>query len=311
MAKSIHSGDPQSGCSARTTGASSATIASASLPAFRAVGGTFLQPEVQTLYATQGLNHYISDRLSWDIDADVDVLLEELFTRFYGQARRAGMTALEGEARRLMREWTRRAIAGYWTHAGYMNWDSGLGFERWHQAKKLGLTQQALIGMASTPSLLPGRRWAAWAKDILDRGLGWYDALAAREGGIPEPVFFGVTKVPQGVGSARLAAARMQANAARAVDAGLGRLVAAAKQSGTWDSTAMFMFSDHGEYAARRSPGTATRRLSGLRALADRLPAIARPAGSIRQRLPAHDPTARQAAIDWGRCLACVAIGLL
>ena len=56
------------------------------LPAFRAVGGTFLQPEVQTLYATQGLNHYISDRLSWDIDADVDVLLEELFTRFYGPA---------------------------------------------------------------------------------------------------------------------------------------------------------------------------------------------------------------------------------
>jgi arylsulfatase A-like enzyme len=33
------------------------------------------------------------------------------------------------------------------------------------------------------------------------------------------------------------------------VDAGLGRLVAAAKQSGTWDDTAMFMFSDHGEYA--------------------------------------------------------------
>ena len=58
-------------------------------------------------------------------------------------------------ALRLMREWSRRALAGYWTHAGYMNWDSGLGFERWHQAKKLGLTQQALIGMASTPSLLP------------------------------------------------------------------------------------------------------------------------------------------------------------
>jgi hypothetical protein len=37
-------------------------------------------------------------------------------------------------------------------------------------------------------------------------------------------VFFGLSAVPQTVGSARLAAARMQANAARAVDAGLGRM---------------------------------------------------------------------------------------
>jgi hypothetical protein len=146
------------------------------------------------------------------------------FTRFYGQARRAGMPPLEPRARRLLREWTRRSLAGYWTHSGYMNWDSGLGFERWHQAKKLGLTQQALIGMAASPSLLPSRRWAGWAKDILDRGLGFYERRPAGAGGLPDPVFFGVSAVPQTTGSARLAAARMQANAARAVDAGLGRM---------------------------------------------------------------------------------------
>ena len=37
-----------------------------------------------------------------------------------------------------------------------MNWDSGLGFNRWHQGKKLGLTQEALVGLASSDSLLPG-----------------------------------------------------------------------------------------------------------------------------------------------------------
>jgi hypothetical protein len=70
------------------------------LPAFRVLGGTFLSPEAQAFYATQGLNLYISDRLSWDIDADVDVLLEELFARFYGPAAdpmRAYWMAIERE----------------------------------------------------------------------------------------------------------------------------------------------------------------------------------------------------------------------
>ena len=48
-----------------------------------------------------------------------------------------------------------RVLAGYWTHGGYLNWDTGFGFERWHQAKKLGLSQQALIGIASAPALAP------------------------------------------------------------------------------------------------------------------------------------------------------------
>ena len=171
------------------------------------------------------------------------------FTRFYAQARRAGMPPLEPRARRLMREWTRRAISGYWTHGGYMNWDTGLGFKRWHQAKKLGLTQQALIGMASTPSLLPGPRWAAWSKHLLDRGLAYYERAAERNGGLAEPVFFGITKDPQTIGSARLAAARMQANAARAIDAGLGR--ARARRP-----PALYAFDpDIGRLAGSRMPG--------------------------------------------------------
>jgi hypothetical protein len=144
------------------------------------------------------------------------------FVRFYDQARRAGMPALPSSSKALMHEWIERALSGYWTHSGYMNWDSGLGFDRWHQAKKLGLTQEALVGLASSDSLLPSSKWGAWAKTILDRSLDFYDRQGARAGGLPDPVFFGLTKVPQGVGSARLAAARIEANAARAIDAGLG-----------------------------------------------------------------------------------------
>ena len=123
-----------------------------------------------------------------------------------------------------IRRWIRRAMAGYWTHAGYMNWDSGLGFERWHQAKKLGLAQQALIGIAQTPRLQPGREWGRWAKWMLDRGLRFYERLPVREAGLPDPVLFQLFTVPQTVGSARLAAVRLEANAARAVEAGLGRM---------------------------------------------------------------------------------------
>jgi hypothetical protein len=144
------------------------------------------------------------------------------FVRFYDQARRAGMPALPPSSKALMQQWITRAISGYWTHGGYMNWDSGLGFNRWHQAKKLGLAQEALVGLASSGSLLPSARWGAWAKTILDRSLAFYDRQAARDGGLADPVFFGVSKVPQSVGSTRLAAARIEANAARAIDAGLG-----------------------------------------------------------------------------------------
>ena len=56
------------------------------LPAFRALGGTFLVLENQPNFAMQGLNHYLSARLIWDIGADVDLLLEEYFQQYYGPA---------------------------------------------------------------------------------------------------------------------------------------------------------------------------------------------------------------------------------
>ena len=146
------------------------------------------------------------------------------FLRFYNQARHAGMAPPSRAGRGLIRRWIRRALAGYWTHGGYLNWDTGLGFERWHQAKKLGLAQEALIGIAQTPSLQPGREWGRWAKWELDRGLRFYERLPVHEGGLPDPVFFQLFTDPQSIGSARLAASREEANAARALEAGLGRM---------------------------------------------------------------------------------------
>lgn len=153
------------------------------------------------------------------------------FLRFYNLARHAGMAPLSRAGRSLVRRWERRAIAGYWTHAGYLNWDTGLGFERWHQAKKLGLAQQALIGIAQVRGLQPGSEWGRWAKWLLDRGLQFYERLPVGESGLPDPVLFKLFAVPQSVGSARLAAARLEANAARAVEAGLGHLPAATPPS--------------------------------------------------------------------------------
>jgi hypothetical protein len=133
------------------------------------------------------------------------------------------MPALPASARTLAQQWITRAVAGYWTHGGYMNWDSGLGFERWHQAKKFGLVQEALVGLASSDSLLPSKQYGQWAKTMLDNGFDFWARESARsKNGMPDGVLFGVHAVPQGEGSARLGMARVIANAARAVDAGLG-----------------------------------------------------------------------------------------
>ncbi|MBI2193303.1 MAG: DUF4838 domain-containing protein [Planctomycetes bacterium] len=56
------------------------------IPVFRDLGGTFLVIEAESNFSMQGLNLYICSRLAWDADADVDLLLEEFFTKFYGPA---------------------------------------------------------------------------------------------------------------------------------------------------------------------------------------------------------------------------------
>src|SRR3712207_2541470 len=108
------------------------------------------------------------------------------------------MAALPPRDHALLRRWLMRVLAGYWTHGGYVNWDTGFGFRRWHQAKKLGLSQQALIGIAGAPGLAPHPDAPAWAKWMLDRGFAFYERQLARwRGGAVPGLFFGVDVVPQ------------------------------------------------------------------------------------------------------------------
>jgi hypothetical protein len=140
--------------------------------------------------------------------------------QFYEPALRAGMDPLLPRQREALRAWVERVLCGYFTHAGYLNWDTGASFRRWHQGTKFGLAQAALLAIATTPSLQPAPEYGRWATYLFDRGLELFDRWA--RDGLPPAVYFGVTRTPGGVSEARQSAARIQANAARAATLGLG-----------------------------------------------------------------------------------------
>ena len=146
---------------------------------------------------------------------------------YYEQARRAGMQELTAGELQRMRAWVQRVLCGYWTHAGYVNWDSGLGLHRWHQTKKFALCQEGLLGIAAAPRFAPSPQYGAWAKHLFDRGLGWYAGQVAQRGALPPAVAFDVPS-DQTTGDPRLTAARMMANACRAVIHGLDGMSGAA-----------------------------------------------------------------------------------
>ena len=139
---------------------------------------------------------------------------------FYEQGLRAGMTPLSASQLRVLRAWVERVLCGYWTHSGYPNWDSGLGFARWHQAKKFPLSQEGLLAIAAAKRFQPSPAYGAWAKWLFDRGLSWYERQVKDADGLPPCVFFGVGS-DFGYGDDELTASRMAANACRAIQYGL------------------------------------------------------------------------------------------
>ena len=149
------------------------------------------------------------------------------FLHAYADARALGMGPLDEGRADVVRAWAARVLCGYWTHAGYLNWDTGLGFHRWHQGKKVGLAQQGLLGIALAPDLRPGG-YGGWAKYMLDAGFELFDRELARVPGLPRANFFGVPSDGENLYSRSLSAARFGANAAKAVLEGLGEEAAAA-----------------------------------------------------------------------------------
>ena len=98
---------------------------------------------------------------------------------YYEQARRAGMSPLsEGQARTL-RAWLQRALPAYWTHSGYLNWDTGLYLYRWHLSRYWAWSCQGLLAIASSQNFVDDDE-RRWAKYIFDRSLACTSASAER-----------------------------------------------------------------------------------------------------------------------------------
>jgi hypothetical protein len=109
----------------------------------------------------------------------------------YAAALAAGMPPFTGARARMLVDWARRALYGEWTHAGFLNWDTGLAFARWHLTRYWSFALSGLGSLAGAPVLAPAER--AWARWMFDRSLIFYEAYQAGE---PTPsmpsVLFGV-----------------------------------------------------------------------------------------------------------------------
>jgi hypothetical protein len=142
------------------------------------------------------------------------------FLAFYDEARRAGMPAPGPAETATLRAWVRRALFGYWTHSGMLNWDTGLALKRWMKGKTWAYAQQGLLAIATAARFQGDPVHRAWAKAMFDHGLEL--GLRVRSSNL-----YGVRPRRRALSDDLLFAARMAANASRAADAGLGRIPAA------------------------------------------------------------------------------------
>jgi hypothetical protein len=95
----------------------------------------------------------------------------------YAPAVAAGMPPLDAKRMFVLQSWARRILTGDWTHAGYLNWDTGLAYRRWHLTRYWVFALGGLSTLAEAPILDDQeRRWARW---MFDRALGYYERLQA------------------------------------------------------------------------------------------------------------------------------------
>jgi len=172
--------------------------------------------------------------------------------RHYSQALAAGMEPLPGSALEVLRAWAWRALYGYWTHAGYLNWDTGLGSKRRYIGKVFALAQQGLLAIATTPTVQRTSSMSAHARWLFERGLGLYEQWSEEDPvGLAPPVQFGDRAHPQSEESRILFAARMASNAAQALHLGLGGI-------GLAESPSMYSFDPDTQRLAVSTPSYST-----------------------------------------------------
>jgi hypothetical protein len=141
---------------------------------------------------------------------------------YYEQASRAGMAPLGRSELRTLRAWVKRALPAYWTHSGYLNWDTGLYLKRWHLTRYWAWACQGLLAIATSHRFASDDE-RAWAKYMLDRAFALYARLCrdrAPDSRAPGSTTFGIkTNFSE---APHFEMARFQALAAEAMVRGLG-----------------------------------------------------------------------------------------
>jgi hypothetical protein len=143
----------------------------------------------------------------------------------YEGALALGMPPLPPRSTALLSAWVSRLLAGSWTHAGYLNWDTSRGFKRWHSGQYWAFALQGLQAIAISPRFWQDSRDGAWAKSMFDHALALYRRLADENHSEFAPrLMFGVDTRMKDSAFFRW---RILADAARAVGLGMGSLPSA------------------------------------------------------------------------------------
>lgn len=149
-----------------------------------------------------------------------NIVLDALY--YYEQARARGMTPISAAHGRTLRAFVRRALSAYWTHSGYLNWDTGLYLYRWHLSRYWAWSCQGLLAIASSKNFVRDEE-RRWAKHMFDRSLSLYERFTERwddDRREPGSSLYGITtKFSEG---RHFELARFQALAAEAVLRGMG-----------------------------------------------------------------------------------------
>ena len=96
----------------------------------------------------------------------------------YQAAIRAGMPPLPQKELQILQAWSRHMLLGSWTHAGYPNWDTGLGTKRRHLRQYWAWSLDGIMTASGPDALLGYPKQRAYARSIAQHGIALYLATA-------------------------------------------------------------------------------------------------------------------------------------
>ncbi len=113
--------------------------------------------------------------------------------RPYDDAVARGMKPLGRRLLGVARRWQGRVLYGEWTSAGYPNWDTGLGFARWHMRRYWAWSTDGLLAIAQGRAIGLSAPARAHAEATFDAALDLYSRVHRVEAGPEEsPMSFGL-----------------------------------------------------------------------------------------------------------------------